>query len=356
MRFIHTADIHLGMVPDAGQPWSEARRNEIMDAFRYIIMTCRDQKADLLLIAGDLFHRPPLLRELKEADALFASLEHTRVVIAAGNHDYMGPGSRYAEYSFKSPVVLLGPGMPQSVYFKELNTRVYGFSYEQRNIKEDRINKISPMNSGEIHILLAHGGEPDYCPVNWEQLKQGGFDYAALGHIHKSQKITERIIYPGSPEPLDKNETGVHGFTAGEIEKDGTVSRIRTWFVPCAVRQYIALNVEVTPEMTNMELEDRISSMQEAAGRNHIYKIRLAGYRSDDMVPDIRRLKRLGNVIEVKDETIPDYDFEYLYRENKDNIIGLYIDRIRRAGYSDEIADKALYYGIGALLHKGTEA
>ena len=44
---------------------------------------------DLLLVAGDLFHRQPLLRELKEVDGLFASLDRTQVVLVAGNHDYM---------------------------------------------------------------------------------------------------------------------------------------------------------------------------------------------------------------------------------------------------------------------------
>ena len=42
MRFIHIADVHLGMQPDAGFPWSEERGEAIWESFRRII---RDRKS-----------------------------------------------------------------------------------------------------------------------------------------------------------------------------------------------------------------------------------------------------------------------------------------------------------------------
>ena len=63
MRFFHIADVHLGASPDAGFPWSEERKNEIWDSFCNVIYAVREEKPELLLIAGDLFHRQPLLRE-----------------------------------------------------------------------------------------------------------------------------------------------------------------------------------------------------------------------------------------------------------------------------------------------------
>ena len=65
MRFIHIADVHLGMQPDAGFPWSEERGEAIWESFRRIIRLAGREKTDFLLIAGDLFQRQPLLRELK---------------------------------------------------------------------------------------------------------------------------------------------------------------------------------------------------------------------------------------------------------------------------------------------------
>ena len=89
MRFIHIADVHLGAQPDAGPLYSENRGRELWDTFEYVLGVCEDERTDLLLIAGDLFHRQPLLRELKEVDYLFSRLSHTKVVLIAGNHDYI---------------------------------------------------------------------------------------------------------------------------------------------------------------------------------------------------------------------------------------------------------------------------
>ena len=60
MRFIHMADVHLGAVPDSGCPWSAFRENEIWETFVRVIDQIREEKIELLLIAGDLFHRQPL--------------------------------------------------------------------------------------------------------------------------------------------------------------------------------------------------------------------------------------------------------------------------------------------------------
>ena len=65
MIIIHTADIHLGASPDPGYPWSRQRQEDIGNTWKRLIEKVRMEKADLLLIAGDLFHRQPLVKELK---------------------------------------------------------------------------------------------------------------------------------------------------------------------------------------------------------------------------------------------------------------------------------------------------
>ena len=77
MHFFHIADVHLGAAPDAGFPWGARRKEEIWTSFRRLIGKAREEETDLLLIAGDLFHRQPLLRELKEVNYLFSTLPHT---------------------------------------------------------------------------------------------------------------------------------------------------------------------------------------------------------------------------------------------------------------------------------------
>ena len=75
MRFIHMADVHLGAVPDSGCPWSAFRENEIWETFVRVIDQIREEKIELLLIAGDLFHRQPLPSQTERVSQLFASIQ-----------------------------------------------------------------------------------------------------------------------------------------------------------------------------------------------------------------------------------------------------------------------------------------
>ena len=43
MKFIHIADVHLGVTPDAGMLWSETRSRDIWNSFRLVIEQARVQ-------------------------------------------------------------------------------------------------------------------------------------------------------------------------------------------------------------------------------------------------------------------------------------------------------------------------
>ena len=60
MKFIHIADVHLGAEPEGLKSGSKSRGQEIWDSLEQIIHICEWEEIDLLLIAGDLFHRQPL--------------------------------------------------------------------------------------------------------------------------------------------------------------------------------------------------------------------------------------------------------------------------------------------------------
>ena len=44
MRFFHTADMHLGAVPDTGFAWSRAREKEIWESFRRLIGKAKEEQ------------------------------------------------------------------------------------------------------------------------------------------------------------------------------------------------------------------------------------------------------------------------------------------------------------------------
>lgn len=159
MRFIHIADVHLGMQPDAGFPWSEERGEAIWESFRRIIRLAGREKTDFLLIAGDLFQCQPLLRELKEVNDLFASIPETIVVLIAGNHDYVKRESFYRGFDWADNVVMLLSPEPECVEVPEKRTAVYGCSYDKKEILENRLDGVRQEGKMKYHLLLAHGGD-----------------------------------------------------------------------------------------------------------------------------------------------------------------------------------------------------
>lgn len=349
MKFLHTADIHWGMTPDSDKPWSRARAQAIKDTFAQVISQAKLRDVDCLFIAGDLFHRQPLLRDLKELNYLFSTIPSVRVVIIAGNHDRIRPNSALMSFVWCANVTWIMEEDMTSVYFEDLNLEVHGFSYHTAEITEPRLNKLKASLSPHIQVLLAHGGDASHLPLDKNRLRDAGFSYVALGHIHKPEIAPDfSYAYPGSLEPLDKTETGPHGIIAGEISP---VTRQVTSleFLPLARTQYIPLVVHVTPATTTMELTTRITQEIEKRGGDHIYRFRIRGMRDPDITFDLESLENRMQIIEIIDESEPQYDFNQLFAEHPSDMIGFYIRTLQKEDMSP-VEKKALFYGIDALL------
>lgn len=103
-----------------------------------------ERKVELLLIAGDLFHAPPSLQELKSLDYKLSKLTNTRTVMIAGNHDYIGKGSPAESYEFTSNTVLMPADTFSNAYLDDINVCVTGFSFGQVEYTEDVYADIMP--------------------------------------------------------------------------------------------------------------------------------------------------------------------------------------------------------------------
>lgn len=346
MKFIHISDVHLGAVPDAGPLYSEGRDREIWDTFEHVLEICEKEKTDLLLIAGDLFHRQPLKRELKEVDALFSRLSHTKVVFIAGNHDYIRQDSNYLNFDWSENVYPIFGKELEYFDFPELGAAVYGLSYHSREIRERLYGAAVPCGLEPIEILLAHGGDEKHIPIDMKALAGAGFSYVAMGHIHKPQAIVkDRIVYSGALEPIDKNDIGEHGYVRGETRGN----HVRVQWVPCAARKYIHADITVDCMDTQISLKEKIDKLIREFGNENIYKITLKGKRDPDVRFSAERLRERGNIVELADCTDPAYDIAKLERENRGNLLGRFIGRFE--GYAEgSIQYEALCEGLDVLL------
>ena len=313
-----------------------------------MIQVCADERADLLLVAGDLFHRQPLLRELKEADSLFASIPGTQVVLIAGNHDYIRRDSYYRTFRWSSNVHMLAGEKLEVVELPRLSCAVYGLSYHARQISAPLYDEARAQGRQRTEILLAHGGDGAHIPIDRERLAGLGYSYIALGHIHRPHVLVPSLAaYAGALEPTDRNDTGPHGYIEGEISPDEGGCRFS--FVPFASRSYIHCEVEVDRRTTGMRLRELVEEKIRQNGEENIYKFLLKGYRDPDIAFDLDALGRQGNIIAISDETRPAYDMEKLYRNNRNNLIGKYIESFAGAE-ADSVEYGALCEGIAALM------
>ena len=346
MRFMHIADVHLGARPDVGAPWSGDRGKELWQTFEKCIGEARARKVDLLLIAGDLFHRQPRGRELQEVNTLFSSLSGTIVVLMAGNHDYLKPSSPYWDFPWGENVVCLFDDQCEKIRLPELRTEIYGFSYHQQEITAPLYDALQAGKGDYFKILLAHGGDAQHIPMNKEKLMKAGFDYIALGHIHKPQVYIKNLaLYAGALEPIDINDTGPHGFVLGETFR----KKVKLTFVELAGRQYRHEEIEVTPEDTSFSLKNKIEERIRREGSQHLYKVILRGQRDPQFLPDCSLYRKCGRILEIQDRTVPAFPLEELKRRYQGQLVGEFIESFGEEP-REAVERKALQYGLEALL------
>ncbi len=356
MKFIHTGDIHLGCIPDRGTAWSKKRSTDIWRTLEDIINLAHTRGAGLVLICGDLFHRQPLQRELKEVNHLFALAKPVQIVITAGNHDYMIPGSSYCEFNWSDNVHFLKGEALEQIEFEELNTVVHGFSYydnELTGVKADKIiSSISCPSDGKKHILMLHGGDANHLPLDYNKLARAGFDYIALGHIHKPELFENTpMAYCGSPEPLDHTEKGLHGCILVTLDDDS--SRFNRKFIPVSKASYISCKIKITPDTTITSLRSTVARIISEKGEHNIYSFILIGKRSGELHISLNDISDLGKIIEFTDESTPDYDIDSLRTQHKGDLIDKFIEALtdnKDISTLDDIQKNALFYGLDALL------
>lgn len=348
MKVIHTADLHLGAEPERGAGWAKDRGRELWETAERLIKYAEMSQTELLLIAGDLFHRQPLLKELKEINYLFSGLKRTIVVLIAGNHDYIKQDSYYRSFKWSKNVCFLRSEGIERADFSGLNLSVYGGSYYAKEDPEPVYDRIQVADRGRVNILLGHGGDARHRPYNLARLKASGFDYIALGHIHMGgELVRDRIVQAGCLEPMDRTDTGVKGFYEGEITK----SDVQMRFVPFARRIYVPLVIPVTPEDTMLSVKNRIEEEIRTNGTQNMYCVTLKGKRDQVIQFSQEELVKAGNICSLDDRTQPDYNLMELYQANRNNVLGWYMKEFLTKQNLSETELQALHYGIRALTY-----
>lgn len=226
MKFVHIADVHLD-VPFAvleGRKLSEKRRLEQREAFRSVIEYVKENNIPYLFICGDLYEHE-YIREstINYINKLFETILDTKIYIVPGNHDPFIKNSYYVKYNWAKNVKIFREKIEK---VEDENICIYGYGFEDFYLKNPEYENIVLENKNKINILLTHGtldGSKNddmlYNPISKTRLKELGFDYVGLGHIHKTSyndEENQRIVNPGSLVSLGFDELGKHRNNSAE--------------------------------------------------------------------------------------------------------------------------------------------
>lgn len=357
IKFIHTGDVHLGLKFNNVSFEREKaiyRRNEIWNTFERIIEHAKEKEVDFLFIAGDLFEESYFtIGDITRVRDNFSSIENVNIIISAGNHDYRGRKSLYDKIQWPNNVTIFGGQAIEKKEFEDLNTTIYGYSWDTNLIYENNLlqdlGKI--VDKSKNNILVLHGdisNNSDYLPLSLQDLNNLNMDYIALGHIHKPQILSSNIAYCGCPEPLDFGEEGERGIIEGTIID----KKVDIKFVPFSKRKFIVTDIELRENMSYLDIINNIKNIPLGNRENDFYRINLKGYINKNIdIENIKRdLKDSFYHLEIINNTIWDYDLEQLEIENKENIIYHYITTMREKGIDDPVVKRALYLGLEVLL------
>lgn len=229
MIFLHTSDWHLGATGGERDLWDDQKY--FIDAICSIV---REKRVDAVLLAGDVYDRSvPAAAAIGLYDYAMNRLcgeLGVKVLTIAGNHDSAERLASCAGLLDKAGLYLQGAAQREPRVVEFADSQVFFLPW----MTEEKIKSLYPEERdgitdlteayrvavnhmrekfipGKRHFLLAHAfitnaetstsdraaeiGFATQVPASVFE----GFDYVALGHIHKPQQVNPFIRYSGSP-------------------------------------------------------------------------------------------------------------------------------------------------------------
>jgi exonuclease SbcD len=231
MKFIHAADIHLdsplcGLARYEGAPVEQVQ-NATRQAFVNLIDFACHEMVDFVLFAGDLYDV-----DWKDYNTgLFFNQQMSRlreanipVFMVLGNHDAGSSITR--ELHLPDNVNKFSHLQPETKILEHLGVAIHGQSFANKTVSEDMSAAYPNAIAGYFNIGLLHTSlngrtsHANYAPCTMPGLLSHGYDYWALGHVHKREILHENpwVVYAGNLQGRHVRETGAKSCSLVEVE------------------------------------------------------------------------------------------------------------------------------------------
>lgn len=222
MRFLHSADLHIGSLRGLKGVSNEEKLARHEATLRAIFRIAKEQRVDYIVIAGDVFDRKDVRpRERDILVRVLAENPEIPVLMINGNHDLLEEG--YTSLHFLT--LLQGSGKLKNLYLAECKPRILEFDdaifflipftgLGDRNYRKiiermlrkfvERVARKSPIVVVGHEMLRDCSDDSGWSPSSGLRLPQKlpfpGIAYWAMGDIHRCQSVgLPNAWYPGSP-------------------------------------------------------------------------------------------------------------------------------------------------------------
>ncbi len=279
-RFLHCADLHLdsplrGLQADPDAP-ADAIRGATRRAFANLVDYALTEGIDFVVAAGDLYDGDwqdwrtgrfliDQVRRLTQADIPFVAIR--------GNHDAENVMTRRLELRGDS-ARLLDHRKPETFYLPGRSVAIHGRSFPARAVTENiALTYPAPdpecFNIGLLHTSIdGREGHDNYAPCSVEQLRDHGYDYWALGHVHQREILSRDpwIVFPGNLQGRHINEPGEKGASLVTVT-GGKVSDVRhvTFDAVQWTRISIAIAVDADEDAALAQVRSALAAAYEKA-------------------------------------------------------------------------------------------
>jgi DNA repair exonuclease SbcCD nuclease subunit len=273
IKFIHTADLHLDTPFRGLSHWNRELAERLKDAtfqsFRKIVDLCLQEKVDFLVISGDIFdsENQSLAAQLKFVSELNRLSEKgIPVYFICGNHDPLS--SWLDDLDMPDNTSRFNATKVESKTYSKNNRAtadLYGISFRNKTVNKNLArtyqlkDQPAPLNIAILHGTVGTPGpHENYAPFRIDDITDKGFDYWALGHIHKKQVIRQEppaVVYPGNPQGRDFGETGARGCYSVELNEN---KKPDISFIPTQLIRFEELEIDLTGEDSVNSLPEKI--------------------------------------------------------------------------------------------------
>lgn len=157
--------------------------------------------------------------------------------------------------------------------------------------------------------------------------------------------MPHKAVMTGSLEPTDCNDTGPHGYWMGTFGAAGA----DVYFYPLRHCEYCHETYQADRNTTDRMLWEWAKELLEQRPEYQYFRLYIKGKKDPEYSFDVQEIGKLDRIVDITDQTVPDYDYEKLLEEHADSILGEYIRSMRKKEPGVCTA-KALEYGVNALL------